>query len=96
MKDKYAVTKRTLCDQDWKTQLARGYVNIPENSVVKVLEENIVNLYGSWVRVEYKGNLYYVSKDDLDYNQTSIDMAEKFWKEEGSIYNNIIDRYNKK
>lgn len=90
----YAVAKKSLCDQDWKTQLARGYVNIPENAVVKVIKEDVVNLYGTWVMVEYKGNNYYVSKDDLYYDQTTIDLARKYWQENN--YDEIIDRYNKK
>lgn len=94
MKEVYAVAKKSLCDQDWKTQLARGYVNIPENAVVKVIKEDVVNLYGTWVMVEYKGNNYYVSKDDLYYDQTTIDLARKYWQENN--YDEIIDRYNKK
>lgn len=94
MKEVYAVAKKSLCDQDWKTQLARGYVNIPENAVVKVIKEDVVNLYGTWVMVEYKGNNYYVSKDDLYYDQATIDLARKYWQE--NDYDEIIDRYNKK
>lgn len=94
MKEVYAVAKKSLCDQDWKTQLSRGYVNIPENSVVKVIKEDVVNLYGTWVMVEYKGNNYYVSKDDLYYDQITIDLARKYWQE--NDYDEIIDRYNKK
>lgn len=94
MKEVYAVTKKSLCDQDWKTQLARGYVNIPENAVVKVIKEDVVNLYGTWVMVEYKGNNYYVSKDDLYYDKPTIDLARKYWQE--NDYDEIIDRYNKK
>lgn len=94
MEEVYAVAKKSLCDQDWKTQLARGYVNIPENAIVKVIKEDVVNLYGTWVMVEYKGNNYYVSKDDLYYNQATIDLARKYWQE--NDYDEIIDRYNKK
>ena len=94
MEEVYAVAKKSLCDQDWKTQLARGYVNIPENAIVKVIKEDVVNLYGTWVMVEYKGNNYYVSKDDLYYDQTTIDLARKYWQE--NDYDEIIDRYNKK
>lgn len=94
MKEVYAVAKKSLCDQDWKTQLARGYVNIPENAIVKVIKEDVVNLYGTWVMVEYKGNNYYVSKDDLYYDQATIDLARKYWQE--NDYDEIIDRYNKK
>lgn len=90
----YAVAKKSLCDQDWKTQLARGYVNIPENAVVEVIKEDVTNLYGTWVIVEYKGNMYYVSKDDLYYDKATIELARKYWQENG--YDQIIDRYNKK
>ena len=90
----YAVAKKSLCDQDWKTQLARGYVNIPENAVVEVIKEDVTNLYGTWVIVEYKGNMYYVSKDDLYYDKATIELARKYWQENN--YDEIIDRYNKK
>ena len=42
---KKAVALTTLADQDWKTQLARGYSNIPANSIVEVINENYVNLW---------------------------------------------------
>ena len=35
-----AVALNTLANQDWKTQLARGYSNIPNMAIVDVIEEN--------------------------------------------------------
>ena len=32
-----AITKKELYDEDWQTQLARGYENIPANTIVEVL-----------------------------------------------------------
>ena len=42
---KQAVTLKTLADQDWKTQLARGYRNIPIDTLVDVVNEDFVNFY---------------------------------------------------
>ena len=46
-----AITKKELCDEDWQTQLAQGYENIPaeckeiiESSLVKKTE--IVKSFG--------------------------------------------------
>ena len=38
-----AVALNTLANQDWKTQLARGYSNIPNMAIVDVIEENFTN-----------------------------------------------------
>ena len=45
-----AITKKELYDEDWQTQLARGYENIPANTIVEVLG-NANNLYGSYTKV---------------------------------------------
>ena len=42
-----AVALNTLANQDWKTQLARGYSNIPSMAIVDVVEENFTNFYGT-------------------------------------------------
>lgn len=47
-----AITKKELYDEDWQTQLARGYENIPANTIVEVLG-NVNNLYGSYTKVLY-------------------------------------------
>jgi len=52
-----AVALEELADEDWKTQLARKYPNIPIGSKVNVLQENYYNWYGGpWTRVEWNGN----------------------------------------
>ena len=65
--EQYAIAKRQLPNNDWKTQLARGYSDIPKGAKVKVLEREYINFYGRWVIVEYENNIYYVSKNDLEF-----------------------------
>ena len=65
---KQAVTLKTLADQDWKTQLARGYRNIPAETLVNVINEEYRNFYGTWCEVEWEGRHYYVDKKDLSFN----------------------------
>lgn len=60
-----AIAKKELCNADWKTQLARGYSDIPKGAAVEIVQMNFVNFYGEWVIVEYKDNRYYVKKEDL-------------------------------
>lgn len=72
-----AVTLKTLADQDWKTQLARGYSNIPANAVVEVENDDFTNFYGNWCIVKWNGNSYYVSKKDLSFNELDIQDAIK-------------------
>ena len=59
-----AITKKELCDEDWQTQLAQGYENIPANTTVDVIGD-ITNLYGIYIKVIYNGNLYYVKPTNL-------------------------------
>lgn len=39
IKGDIAVTKRELCDQDWKTQLSKRYPNIPKGEEVTFLRK---------------------------------------------------------
>lgn len=74
---KQAVTLKTLADQDWKTQLARGYRNIPAETLVDVINEEFTNFYGTWCEVEWEGRRYYVDKKDLSFNIIDISMCNK-------------------
>lgn len=74
---KQAVTLKTLADQDWKTQLARGYRNIPAETLVDVINEEFTNFYGTWCEVEWEGRHYYVDKKDLSFNIIDLTMAKK-------------------
>jgi len=66
-----AKTKRELRDQDWKTQLAGGYPDVPSGTTVKIVEEGMMNFYGGpWTRIEYRGNLYWVSPDGLEKTES--------------------------
>lgn len=55
----YALSR--IYNEDWKTQSALGYSDIPAGSRVLVIDENVRNLYGSWIRVFWNGNTYYTS-----------------------------------
>lgn len=58
--------KRELSDKDWKTQLAKGYGNIPTGAEV-TFEGMMSNFYGTYAEVRYNGRHYYVKRDDLEY-----------------------------
>lgn len=64
--EKYAITLKELADEDWKTQLARKYPNVPKGAKVKILQEDYINFYGGpWSRIEWNDNWYWVSPKDL-------------------------------
>lgn len=67
MKNK-ARTLKELADEDYKTQLARRYKNIPKGAIVSVVDDKFTNLYGTFCIVRYKDNTYHVNKRDLDFN----------------------------
>lgn len=58
------IALRELYDEDWKTQLARKYPNIPKGAEVDVID-NVSNLYGYFVWVRYNGQSYYVKEEDI-------------------------------
>ena len=66
IKGDIAVTKRELCDQDWKTQLAKRYPNIPKGEEVTFLRK-YNNMYGAFCDVLWNGNVYSVCAEDLIY-----------------------------
>lgn len=67
MKNK-AKTLKQLSNEDYKTQLAQKYKDIPKGAFVTVIDDNYQNLYGSFCVVIYNGISYYVKKRDLDFN----------------------------
>ena len=68
----YAVAKTELSDNDWKTQLAKKYKNIPKGAKVKILNRECNNFYGTWVKVEYENNSYYVKEKDLEFTEEEV------------------------
>lgn len=74
---KEAVALKTLADQDWKTQLAQGYSNIPSGAIVEVINDNYVNFYGVWCEVKWNSVNYYVSKRDLSFDEDDIKIAKQ-------------------
>ena len=63
---KLAVALREIYDEDWKTQSARKYQNIPAGVRVIVITENYVNLYGGpWTRVMWDENMYWTKPDSI-------------------------------
>lgn len=58
--------KRELYDEDWKTQLAKNYGNIPAGAKV-TLEGMMCNFYGTFAEVRYNGRHYYVKSSELEY-----------------------------
>ena len=61
-----AVAVEEIADEDWKTQLARKYSNIPKGSLVEVLRENYCNFYGGpWTEVKWNGNTYWTDPSNI-------------------------------
>ena len=61
-----AIALKELADEDWKTQHARKYSNIPPGAEVEIIKEDYYNFYGGpWTRVEWKDNLYWVDPKQL-------------------------------
>lgn len=61
-----AVAVEEIADEDWKTQSARKYSNIPKGSLVEVLRENYCNFYGGpWTEVKWNGNTYWTDPSNI-------------------------------
>ena len=61
-----AIALKELADEDWKTQHAQKYSNIPAGAEVEIIKENYYNFYGGpWTIVEWKDNCYYVDPKQL-------------------------------
>lgn len=60
------IAKKEISNEDWKTQLAQKYPNIPKGAEVKIIQRDFRNYYGVWVVVEWNGNRYYTSKDNIE------------------------------
>ena len=60
--------KSELPDSDWKTQLAKGYGNIPKGARVEFVRV-MSNFYGTYASVRYDGRHYYVRKSELEYRE---------------------------
>ena len=68
-------TKQKCMDEDWKTQLAKGYPIIPANTEVDY-EGEFFNFYGKYVKVRYKGILYYVKPRDIYFADIEVSENE--------------------
>ena len=63
---KLAVALCEIYDEDWKTQSARKYPNVPAGARMIVITENYVNFYGGpWTRVMWDGNMYWTNPDSI-------------------------------
>ena len=63
---KLAVALREIYDEDWKTQSARKYPNVPAGVRVIVITENYTNFYGGpWTRIIWDGNMYWTKSDSI-------------------------------
>lgn len=87
---KEAVALKTLADQDWKTQLAQGYPNIPNGAIVKVTNDEFTNFYGTWCEVLWNNTHYYISKKDLSFDEGDVASAkqkQQEWEEYKEKFN---------
>jgi hypothetical protein len=53
----YYITLQEIFDEDWQTQLAQGYPNIPKNEKVLYIK-TFQNCYGTYIRVKWNNILY--------------------------------------
>ncbi len=58
------ITNKELCDQDFWTQAVHKYSNIPAGTEVELVKV-FSNLYGTYARVSYNGQVYDVNPYDL-------------------------------
>lgn len=60
---------KTICsipDENWKTQLAKGYANIPEDTELTIIDF-LHNCYGNYLKVMYNGHIYYIDPTIVKY-----------------------------
>ncbi len=57
------IALKEISNEDWKTQLAQGYPNVPKGAEVKILERDFRNFYGRWTLIQYNGNQYYTKAE---------------------------------
>lgn len=68
-------TNRICSDGDWKTQLAKGYPNIPEGRPVH-FDRLWMNMEGVWARVHWQGRSYDVRPDALRFVTRTVLKAD--------------------
>ena len=89
--EKFAQALQELSDEDWKTQMAKGYPNIPKGATVKVIGENFQNYYGTFCEVEYNGTHYYVDPKGIEF-LTQDDLRKN---EEEKIFEGVKESIKK-
>ena len=57
--------KTELWNEDYKTQIALGYPNIPEGTILEV-KNTITNFYGKYYEIVYDGHLYYINPRNVE------------------------------
>lgn len=62
---KIGIALENLYDEDWETQCAKGYSDIPKGAEVKI-KGYTTNLYGHYIKVIYNGILYYVKPSKIE------------------------------
>lgn len=53
-------------NEDWKTAIALNQESIPANTELTVLGI-LSNFYGTYLKVRYKGSLYYIDPQSVEY-----------------------------
>ena len=89
--EKFAQALQELSDEDWKTQVAKEYPNIPKGATVKVISENLQNYYGTFCEVEYKGRYYCVDQKGIKF-LTQYDLRKN---EEEKIFEGVKESIKK-
>ena len=70
------IAKEELEDENWKSQEALGYKNIPKGSDVEIIDPFFSNLYGNFVEIRYCGRSYYVRHNMVQITENVPGMWE--------------------
>ena len=67
-RERVAVTKKELQDEDWKTAIARNKEPIPAGAEVEIIG-TLQNMYGDFLKVKYNNNSYTIKPEDVKRNK---------------------------
>ena len=59
-------TIKITFNEDWKTAVALNQESIPANTELTLLGI-LTNFYGTYLKVRYKGSLYYIDPRNVEY-----------------------------
>lgn len=76
----YYTTLQEISDEDWETQLAQGYPNIPKGEKVLYIK-TFRNFYGEYIRIKWNNNYY----DTVSWKLKRINVIQQHSHQEATI-----------